>query len=58
MRRRIKQSQTLEERLLSAAQKLREEAKSQPESWKRETLLRKARQIEMTRNLTAALRPS
>jgi hypothetical protein len=46
LRRRFKQTQTLEERLSEEAKRLREEAKLLPPGAQRETLLRKARQAE------------
>jgi hypothetical protein len=45
-RRRIKQVQSLEERLGKEAKRLREEAKLLPAGIDRDTLLRKARQCE------------
>jgi hypothetical protein len=46
MRRRFKQTQSLEERLAEEAKRLREEAKLLPPGAVREALLRKARQAE------------
>jgi hypothetical protein len=46
MRRRFKQTQSLEERLPEEAKRLREEAKLLPPGAVREALLRKARQAE------------
>ncbi len=46
LRRRFKQTQSLEERLAEEAKRLREEAKSLPPGAAREALLRKARQAE------------
>ena len=46
LRRRIKQSLSLEERLSQEAKRLREEAKLLPPGAAREALLRKARQAE------------
>jgi hypothetical protein len=46
-RRRFKQTQSLEERLAKAAQRLREEAKKLPPGPKQADLLRKAREDEM-----------
>jgi hypothetical protein len=46
LRRRFKQTQSLEERLAEKAKRLREEAKSLPPGAVREALLRKARQAE------------
>ena len=51
-RRRLKQTLSLEERLASAAQALREEAGLMPPGIGRESLLRKARQDEITLHLT------
>lgn len=45
-RRRIKQIQSLEERLEQEAERLREQAKALPHSMEREHLLRRARQCE------------
>jgi hypothetical protein len=45
-RRRFKQINSLEERPVQEAERLREEAKKLPPSFQRETLLRKARQAE------------
>ena len=45
-RRRIRQTQCLEERLAEEAKRLREEAKQLPSGAEREALLRKARQAE------------
>jgi hypothetical protein len=46
LRRRFKQTVSLEERLAEEAKRLREEAKLLPPGAQRETLLRKARQAE------------
>jgi hypothetical protein len=46
LRRRFKQTQSLEERLSEEAKRLREEAKLLPPGAVREALLRKARQAE------------
>jgi hypothetical protein len=46
LRRRFKQTKSLEERLSEEAKRLREEAKSLPHGAVREALLRKARQAE------------
>jgi hypothetical protein len=46
LRRRFKQTQSLEERLAEEAKRLREEAKLLPPGAVREALLRKARQAE------------
>jgi hypothetical protein len=51
-RRRIKQVQTLEERLAEEAQRLRETAKSLPPGTARDRLLRKARQDETALRVT------
>jgi hypothetical protein len=45
-RRRFKQTQTLEERLIDEAKRLRAEAKLLPPGADRETLIRRARQAE------------
>ena len=46
LRRRVKQTQSLEERLAEEAKRLREEAKLLSPGMVRDTLLRKARQCE------------
>jgi hypothetical protein len=46
LRRRFKQTKSLEERLAEEAKRLREEAKLLPPGAEREALLRKARQAE------------
>jgi hypothetical protein len=46
LRRRFKQTKSLEERLSEESKRLREEAKSLPHGAAREALLRKARQAE------------
>jgi hypothetical protein len=46
LRRRFKQTKSLEERLSEEAKRLRDEAKSLPHGAVREALLRKARQAE------------
>jgi hypothetical protein len=46
LRRRFKQTQSLEERLVGEATRWREQAKSLPPGADRETLIRKARQAE------------
>ena len=46
LRRRLKQTKSLEERLSQEAKRLREEAKLLPPGAEREALLRKARQAE------------
>jgi hypothetical protein len=51
-RRRVKQSQSLEERLSQEGKRLREEAKSLPPGARREELLRKARQCETGSHMT------
>jgi hypothetical protein len=51
-RRRSKQAMTLEERLAGEAHALREQASSMPAGDARESLLRKARQDEVTMHLT------
>jgi hypothetical protein len=51
-RRRFKQPQTLEERLLDEAKSLRDEAKLLPPGATREQVLRKARQCETGSHLT------
>jgi hypothetical protein len=51
-RRRIKQTQSLEERLADEAKLLRETAKSIPPGAERDRLLRKARQDETALHLT------
>jgi hypothetical protein len=50
-RRRFKQTQSLEARLAQEAERLRQEAKKLPPGSTRETLLRKARQEEITAHL-------
>ncbi|WP_246784449.1 MULTISPECIES: hypothetical protein [unclassified Bradyrhizobium] len=51
-RRRFKQTLCLEERLAKEAQRLREEAQSLPPGFRRDQLLRKARQCETGSNLS------
>ncbi len=51
-RRRIKQTQSLEERLSEEAKRLREEAKLLPFGAAREALIRKARQAETGSHMT------
>ncbi|MFB6463846.1 MULTISPECIES: hypothetical protein [Bradyrhizobium] len=51
-RNRRKQTQSLQERLAAFAEKARERASSLPPGKERETLLRRAKQNEMTSNLT------
>lgn len=55
-RRRIHQTQSLEERLAIEAIRLREEAKGTPPGIAREQLLRKARQAETGSHMTEWLR--
>lgn len=55
-RRRIKQTQTLEERLCDEAIRLREQAKLLPHGAVREALLRKARQAETGSHMSEWLR--
>jgi hypothetical protein len=50
-RRRIKQFQSLEERLAQEAERLREEARTLPPGRTRDVLLRKARQDEIVSHL-------
>lgn len=57
-RRRIKQVQSLEERLEEEAKRLREQAKLLPPGTLRETLLRKARQAETGSHISEWLRSS
>ncbi|MCP3472415.1 hypothetical protein NLM33_19060 [Bradyrhizobium sp. CCGUVB1N3] len=45
-RRRIKQTSTLEQRLLEEAERLRKQAQGNPSGFERERLLRRARQAE------------
>jgi hypothetical protein len=52
LRRRFKQTQSLEERLSEEAKRLRGEAKSLPPGAEREALLRKARQAETGSNIS------
>jgi hypothetical protein len=56
LRRRFKQTVSLEERLSEEAKRLREEAKSLPPGPQRETLLRKARQAETSSHVSEWLR--
>ncbi|QOZ33373.1 hypothetical protein [Bradyrhizobium sp. CCBAU 53421] len=51
-RRRFKHTQSLEERLADEAMRLRSQAKTLPPSAKKEAVLRKARQDEITASLT------
>ncbi len=55
-RRRIKQTQTLEERLVEHAKRLRERARTLPAGYQRELLLRRAGQDEVAARLTEWLR--
>ena len=55
-RRRIKQVDTLEERLAQEAKRLREEAKSLPPGAAREAILRHARQCETGAHMSEWLR--
>ena len=52
LRRRFKQSQSLEERLAEEAKRLREEAKLLPPGAERDRIIRKARQAETGSHLT------
>ena len=56
LRRRFKQTQSLEERLAEEAERLREEAKLLPPGAERETLLRKARQCDTGSHMSEWLR--
>ena len=56
LRRRFKQTVSLEERLSEEAKRLREEAKLLPPGAERETLLRKARQAETGAHMSGWLR--
>jgi hypothetical protein len=56
MRRRLKQTLSLEERLAEEAKRLREEAKLLPPGPQRETLLRKARQCDTGSHMSEWLR--
>jgi hypothetical protein len=51
-RSRVKQTLTLEERLIEAAKRLREQAKILPASAERDELMRKARQAEITSHMS------
>jgi hypothetical protein len=55
-RRRVKQIQSLEDRLVEEAKRLREKAKLLPPGAARETLLRKARQAETGSHISEWLR--
>jgi hypothetical protein len=52
LRRRFKQTQSLEERLAQEAKRLREEAKLLPPGAERDRIIRKARQAETGSHLT------
>ena len=52
LRRRVKQTESLEMRLSAEAARLREEAKELPHGIKREELLRKARQTETASHMS------
>jgi hypothetical protein len=52
LRRRFKQTQSLEERLAEEAKRLREEAKLLPPGAERDRIIRKARQAETGSHLT------
>jgi hypothetical protein len=56
LRRRFKQTETLEQRLAGEARRLREEARLLPPSPARSEALRKARQAETAANLSDWLR--
>jgi hypothetical protein len=56
LRRRVKQTETLEIRLTAEAARLREEAKKLPQGIKREELLRKARQAETASHMSEWLK--
>ena len=55
-RRRVKQTQSLEDRLSAEAVRLRKEAKDMPPGIVRDTLLRKARQAETGSHMSEWLR--
>jgi hypothetical protein len=57
-RRRLKQTQSLEERLAQEAQSLREQAATLPHGPEREALVRKARQAETGSHMSEWLRSS
>jgi hypothetical protein len=57
-RRRVKQTQSLEDRLSAEAVRLRKEAKDMPPGIVRDTLLRKARQAETGSHMSEWLRSS
>lgn len=52
MRRRVKQAETLEQRLIEEAAKLRKEAAGTPPGIMRERLIRRARQAETASHLS------
>jgi hypothetical protein len=56
IRRRFKQNQTLEQRLLEKAQKLRKQAQDTPPGIDRERLIRLARQVETASHISEWLR--
>ena len=56
IRRRVKQTESLEIRLSVEAARLREEAKKLPQGIKREELLRKARQAETASHISEWLK--
>jgi hypothetical protein len=56
IRRRVKQTESLEIRLSAEAARLREEAKKLPQGIKREELLRKARQAETASHMSEWLK--
>jgi hypothetical protein len=56
IRRRVKQTESLEIRLSVEAARLREEAKKLPQGIKREELLRKARQAETASHMSEWLK--
>ena len=56
MRRRFKQPDTLEERLITEAKRLREQAKALPPGPERDVILRKARQCETGLHMSEWLR--
>ncbi|MBR0698211.1 hypothetical protein [Bradyrhizobium lablabi] len=56
-RRRFKQTQSLEERLISEARELREQAKLMPAGAQRNDLLRRARYEESAARMIAWLKP-
>ena len=56
IRRRVKQTRTLEERLADEVKRLREQAKLLPPGAVRDTLLRRARQAETASHMSEWLR--